>query len=200
MCSKLFVMSFARTSPWWLKCALFVFIETRHFFVAPTVVTDNEKNDLIVAHASVTAFVCCVLVPSLIVGVRSRMHTNQFVCESLMYISCMCLLIAYHSHTFLDYVHMVCCVMFCWVHFLFCAWQKVSTMPHVLLGGALLRLSLLLGIIPIVLHFVAFTRQLGIFDFSFLCILFAGEIVGNVSNIVNQIALHLIRFIIHLVC
>jgi len=193
-------MSFARTSPWWLKSALFMFVETRHLFIAQTERTDHQKKDFLVAHAFMAAFVCCVLMPSLIVGVRSRMQTNQFVCESWMYVSFMCLLITFHLHVFLDYAHMVCCVLFCWVHFMFCAWQQMSSAPHVVLGGALLRLSLCLSIFPIVFHFAALTTQLEIFNFSFLCIIFAGEIVGNVSAIVNQLALHLIRVIIYFIC
>ena len=193
-------MSFARTSPWWLKSALFMFVETRQFFIAPVERTDNQKKEFVVAHAFVAAFVCCVLMPSLIVGVRSRMQTNQFVCESFMYVSFMCLLITFYLHVFLDYAHMVCCVLFCWVHFLYCAWQRMSSTPHVVLGGAVLRLALFLSILPTVLYFAAFTEQLEIFNFSFLCIIFAGEIVGNVSCVVNQVALHLIKGIIYFIC
>lgn len=177
-----------------------MFVETRHFFVAQTERTDHQKKEFVLAHAFIAAFVCCVLMPSLIVGVRSRMQTNQFVCESFMYVSFMCLLITFYLHVFLDYAHMVCCVLFCWVHFLYCAWQRMSSAPHVVIGGALLRLALFLSILPTVLYFAAFTEQLEIFNFSFLCIIFAGEIVGNVSCVVNQVALHLIKGIIYFIC
>ena len=193
-------MSFARTSPWWLKSAAFMFVETRHFFIAQTERTDDQTKIFANAHAFTAILVCCTLMPSLIVGVRSRVQTNMFICESFMYISFMCLLITFYLHVFLDYAHMVCCVLFCWVHFLFCAWHIMSSTPHVVLGGALLRLAMFLSLIPTVFYFAAFTERLEIFNFSFLCIIFAGEIVGNVSAVVNQMALHLIKIIIYFVC
>ena len=188
-------MTFTRTSPWWLKCAIIAYIEARYLMGVQQSVDADIDNTLTTFHACSAMCAVWWFTPSLLSTVRSRTQTTKFVCHALMFLSCVCVLIHLHSRVFHDYSHLICCVQFCWVHFLFCAWQKIVSNPYILTGGPFLRVILPFSIALVGFHLSSITTKIVIFDLSFLCMVFAGEIVGNVSFLADQLITHSIEMV-----
>jgi hypothetical protein len=179
-------MTFTRTSPWWLKCAIIAYIEARFLMGVQESVDVDMHNTLTTFHAYTTTCLICCLLPSFFHTVRSRAQTTKFVCHALMFASCINVLIYFHSRVFNDYSHVICCVQFCWVHFLFCAWQKLNSDSYILTAGQFLRVMLPFSICLVGFYLFSITTKIAIFDLSFLCIVFGGEIIGIVSFLADQ--------------
>lgn len=188
-------MTFARTSPWWLKCAIIAYIEARYLMGMQNGVDASMHDTLTTFHACSTMCAVCCLAPSFFVTVRSRTQTTKFVCNALMFLSCICVLMHLHSRVFQDYSHLICCVQFCWVHFLFCAWQQIDSNPYILTAGPFLRVMLPFIIVFVGFYLSSITTKVVIFDLSFLCMVFAGEIAGNVSFLLDQFVAYLIEIV-----
>ena len=192
-------MTFTRTSPWWLKCAIVCYIEIRHLMGMQKNAEEYDATNLTTFHAGLSMCAVWCFAPSLFLNVRSRRLTTRFVCQALMFLTCICILLRFHSRVKNNYTHLVCCVKFCWVHFLFCAWQETLSNPFVLIGSSFLRIILPVSITVVVFHLSSFTSQIEILDISFVCMVFAGEIIGFVSFTVDHIIKNIVQTITSIV-
>lgn len=172
-------MFYDRTSPWLLKSAVLICLfVSRH----PGSLAWQDLCLLIVS-ASITQL--CVVCPSIIIAVRRRRLTTDFIMESIMFHALTLLTGWAARYNKISRTEAVICFVMSMSHSLFTVFASLRDNSHLLVGGNALAWSCLWASLLVPMGILLYTPGELPMTSNMLLYVFSGEISGLVSSVIT---------------